>query len=348
MYDQVDGVAMGSPLGPALANLFMGFHEKEWLNSEEGSKIRHYRRYVDDIFCMVDNEVDAQNFLTFLNSQHSSIKFTMEKEVNKILPFLDVKCEIEGEHFVTKVYHKGTYTGLLMNFFSFAPSTYKNGLVRTLTDRLYQINNTSKGFDHDIDKLKETLGKNEYPCILINNQIHKYLNSKDKVNVEIEETEKNVKYFKLPYIGSMSLYTQKKLNALIKRCCKVDNIKLVFTTCKLSSFFSLKDMVPFELQSFVVYKFVCNGCNAMYIGMTCSHLATRIKQHLATDKNSHIFKHLLNNKHCKDSCKDSNCFSIIDRANTKHDLYVKEGIQIKEHKPSLNGQLQCYKLSILI
>ena len=30
-YDQVDGVSMGSPLGPVLANLFMGFHEKKWL-----------------------------------------------------------------------------------------------------------------------------------------------------------------------------------------------------------------------------------------------------------------------------------------------------------------------------
>ena len=97
---------MGSPLGPALANLFMGVHEKDWLNSEEGSKIRHYRRYVDDIFCMVDNEQDAQNFLIFLNSQNSSIKFTMEKEAHKRLPFLDVECEIEGDHFVTKVYHK--------------------------------------------------------------------------------------------------------------------------------------------------------------------------------------------------------------------------------------------------
>ena len=27
-YDQIDGAAMGSPLRPALANLFMGFYEK--------------------------------------------------------------------------------------------------------------------------------------------------------------------------------------------------------------------------------------------------------------------------------------------------------------------------------
>ena len=27
MYKQLDRVAMGSPLGPALANIFVGFHE---------------------------------------------------------------------------------------------------------------------------------------------------------------------------------------------------------------------------------------------------------------------------------------------------------------------------------
>ena len=100
-------------------------------------------------------------------------------------------------------------------------------------------------------KLKATLGKNEYPGKLIDNQIHKYLHNKDNTKVEIDESEKKIKYFKLPFIGSMSLYAQKKLNDIIKRFCKVENVKLVFTTCKLSSFFSLKDRVPFELQTFV-------------------------------------------------------------------------------------------------
>ena len=39
VYDQTDGVAMGSSLGPSLANLFMGYHENKWLNSEESSTV---------------------------------------------------------------------------------------------------------------------------------------------------------------------------------------------------------------------------------------------------------------------------------------------------------------------
>ena len=32
LFKQVDGVAMGSPLGPTLANLFLCYHESKWLS----------------------------------------------------------------------------------------------------------------------------------------------------------------------------------------------------------------------------------------------------------------------------------------------------------------------------
>ena len=76
-YDQIDGVQMGSPLGPVLANLFMGVHEKTWLTSYGGPKVLHYRRYVDDIFCVFEKEEDVDPFLSHLNRQHPNIKFTI-------------------------------------------------------------------------------------------------------------------------------------------------------------------------------------------------------------------------------------------------------------------------------
>ena len=79
LYDQIDGVAMGSPLGPALANLFMSTHESTWLENNAASNVLFYRRYVDDIFCVFKCESDVDEFFQFINNQHPCIKFTLEK-----------------------------------------------------------------------------------------------------------------------------------------------------------------------------------------------------------------------------------------------------------------------------
>ena len=76
LYDQIDGVAMGSPLAPALANLFMSHYETKWLQNEKASDVLHYKRYVDDISCLFKREIEVGNFYSFINCQHPNIKFT--------------------------------------------------------------------------------------------------------------------------------------------------------------------------------------------------------------------------------------------------------------------------------
>ena len=78
-YNQIDGEAIGSPLAPVLASIFMGFYESKWLNEYNLSKPKFYLRYVDDILAAFDKEQDSLNFLNFLNKRHPSIKFTIEK-----------------------------------------------------------------------------------------------------------------------------------------------------------------------------------------------------------------------------------------------------------------------------
>ena len=89
-YHQIDGVAMGSAFAPVLAKLFMGHHEYIWLKTYRASKILFSRRYVDDAFCVFEKEQDALLFFDFINTRHRNIRFTMEKEVDHKLPFLDV------------------------------------------------------------------------------------------------------------------------------------------------------------------------------------------------------------------------------------------------------------------
>ena len=62
-YDQIDCVSMGYPLCPVLANLFIGYHEKKWLQELDKEKVLMYKGYVDNIFCMFGNEKDEGFFL---------------------------------------------------------------------------------------------------------------------------------------------------------------------------------------------------------------------------------------------------------------------------------------------
>ena len=64
------GVSMGSPLGPVLVNLFMGYHEKKWLQELNKGKVLMYKRYFDDIFCVFGNEKDAENIFELRNCRH--------------------------------------------------------------------------------------------------------------------------------------------------------------------------------------------------------------------------------------------------------------------------------------
>ena len=92
-YDQIDGVAMGSPLAPVLSLLIFSWvtTRRIWLEQYRDSQVLYYRRYVDDTFCLVLNsERDADLSFNFINNQHPNIHFTMERESNQVLPFLDV------------------------------------------------------------------------------------------------------------------------------------------------------------------------------------------------------------------------------------------------------------------
>ena len=80
---------MGSPLAPTLASLFLSNLENK-INTFIGNKPLLYKRYVDDIFLIFNNEYDIKPFFNFMNSLHKNIKFTFEKENNNTLNFLDI------------------------------------------------------------------------------------------------------------------------------------------------------------------------------------------------------------------------------------------------------------------
>ena len=58
---------------------------------------------------------EAKRFLSILFQDNLNIKFTMETEVNKVIPFLDLLIDSHSNTLYTTTYHKLTYSSFLLN-----------------------------------------------------------------------------------------------------------------------------------------------------------------------------------------------------------------------------------------
>ena len=126
LYGQLDGVAMGSPLGPTLANIFMCALETRYLNEcPPDFKPVLYRRFVDDTFCLFENPEHVNRFLEFINRFHPNVNFTVEVENDSTLPFLDVSIFKNNNEFSTSLYRKKTFTGQYTDFARLSPKKYE-------------------------------------------------------------------------------------------------------------------------------------------------------------------------------------------------------------------------------
>ena len=100
----------------------------------------------------------------------------MEKEAQHKLFFLDVLVDNNDPNsLLTRVYCKKTFTGFLTNYFSFTSYSYKVGLIRTLVDRAYKINNIWLGLHEDLTKLMDILKTNLFPSPLIERVVNRYV-----------------------------------------------------------------------------------------------------------------------------------------------------------------------------
>ena len=234
------------PLATVLANIFMCFKKSKRLNEYNLNKPKFYLRYDDNILAAFDSEQDSLNFLDFLNNGHPNIKFTIEKQINHSIAFLDVfisginnqNLTLQTYHKSTYAYHKLTYTGLLLNFKSFTSFSYKISLIKCLIDRSFKICNNWNSFHNDIENIKSNLIKNAYPPFLIDKIIKKYLDYKFSSKQNQLKDKCDVHYFKLSHVGNLSHHIKNNLSKLCKEFRKENfNINLVFNSFKIKNYF---------------------------------------------------------------------------------------------------------------
>ena len=273
IYTQNDGVAMGSPLGPTLANIFVGYYEKVLFSIT--NRPSTYFRYVDDTFAIFGNADQYNSFLEDLNNLHPALKFTFEIEDNNSLPFLYVLVtkDLANRKYSTSVYRKRTFTGSYMRFESFCHKERKYSLIKTLTHRAMMIC-SPENLDSELKQLKKLFADNGYPEHLVNKIMSSYV---ARANPTVWPKKCRV-YIKLPYIGQISDRFSKQIKGCVTKCYYATMVKVLFSS--RPNFRGMKkDPLPTQTLSNIIYKFSCY-CGSNYVGKTTHTLKKRSKEHV--------------------------------------------------------------------
>ena len=161
-FEQTDGAAMGSPLSPVIANLYMERLEENALQTAPLLP-RLWLRYVDDAFVICPHGQDElQRFHKHLNGQHPNIKFTIEHEKENKLAFLDILVTRSETRLCTGVYCKPTHTDRYIPFHSHHHRKTITGVLRCMYNRAHRIcDSTSR--KPELQHLQSVFQANGFP-----------------------------------------------------------------------------------------------------------------------------------------------------------------------------------------
>ena len=254
LFQQIDGVAMGSPLGPTLVNFFLAKMAKKIMSIASANHPLWFLRYVDDIFAVFGTNVSCLKFLDIINSQHKNIRFTVEYG-SELMCFLDVQIKVKENECDTWTWRKTTHTGFLLNFDALCPLKWKSGLILCLLNYAKAICSFKYLFQNDVIKLRQMFLSNGYPIWFFNKFLQRF-STVDNGLSGCERSEINpVVYLNVPYIGKESRRFVSRLAKLFQ--VKFDvKVSAIYKTFKAGTYFQLKLRTPLLLC--VIYKFTCS------------------------------------------------------------------------------------------
>ena len=172
IFQQIHGTAMGTPMAPSIANLFMAWLEEDIL-ARSPWKIDSslWRRFIDDVATLWSyGEDQLQLFLQWLNLQHPTIKFTANYGTTKI-PFLDVSVSVNDGQLTTDLHVKDTDAHLYLPFTSCHPRHCTRSIPHSQCLRIRRICSSDTAFLQRCRELKDRMMKRGYPGELLESAI---------------------------------------------------------------------------------------------------------------------------------------------------------------------------------
>lgn len=287
-YTQSEGLAMGNPLSPFLANLFMSNFEVELTQHEIFPRIWH--RYVDDIFAIVHKD-DTSNVLSLLNDQNVSIQFTTELEVDAKLAFLDLEVSRVEDHLEFNIYRKKTSTQNFIRFDSCHNYQHRFAAFNSMIYRMLHVPLSPENHEKEHLFIKNIAIENGFDPNIIDRMIV----NKGRQKTVTDATTLKPLNEQLP--KRIAIHYIPRINDAITKSLKGANVSVVnMNQNKLRSLLgSTKDKIP-TLQKSGVYEISCNDCDMKYIGQTCRTIQERFKEH-QSKKESAVNGHMKEMNH---------------------------------------------------
>ena len=152
---QIHRTAMGSPMAPTYANIFMAILERKLLNeAPQGLIPIEWIRFIDDIFAIWTHGIEKlQKFLSYINNFHPTIKFDYTYSY-KSVNFLDTTVYINPNNKLeSDLYIKPTDRTLLLHQNSFHPQTCKNSIIYSEALRYRRIITDNTRLQQRLDNL---------------------------------------------------------------------------------------------------------------------------------------------------------------------------------------------------
>ena len=124
---------MGSPISGMLAEIYLQYLEETYVkHCLENKEITYYKRYVDDILIIFDqNKTDEHTIHNFMNYVDKHLEFKMSTEEHNVTNYLDLSINRNTNNMELFIYRKPMYIDITIHFSSnhtyghkFAPFNY--------------------------------------------------------------------------------------------------------------------------------------------------------------------------------------------------------------------------------
>ncbi len=168
-YHQIHGTAMGSPLAPCYANIFLYQLEQQWLSKPLCKQhILFYKRYLDDIFGIIwATHSEAQSILSSFNQLHKHIQVTFDLSLTKV-HFLDFHI-FKGDRYQHQgildmsVYSKAMNRFLYIPFSSYHSRAMKLAFIKAELIRFVRNSSSESSYEETCKSFYYRLRRRGYP-----------------------------------------------------------------------------------------------------------------------------------------------------------------------------------------